>query len=332
MQDASKDRDPPMKRFSSWLQEKAPPVHKFLSSHDKPYPIMREISVIGVVILILAGAIWGGTGQRIGDAPVVVVESGSMMHCDNGIGQPARLCDAERYGRVGTIDPGDLVFVKKVDSRSDVKTLAQAGKERYGKSGDVIVFQPDGRLDKTPIIHRALFWLEIHGNRTFSVPDLDLYNITDLNHPKIMQLVGRAWSYHQQHFMFTAGPEDSGFITRGDNNLKADQPSDVANMPVQLDWILGKARGEVPWVGLIKLKFSDMTGPTNNYANAPGDVKTMLWVSLIVLVGTPFLIEALLRRRRLRSEEKAQEELLGTQGDQSGLIEDEGPPGGGEEE
>ena len=35
--------------------------------------------------------------------------------------------------------------------------------------GDVIIFRKSNPRDPTPVIHRALFWLEVHGDGTYSV-------------------------------------------------------------------------------------------------------------------------------------------------------------------
>ncbi|HEX2066075.1 MAG TPA: S26 family signal peptidase, partial [Candidatus Thermoplasmatota archaeon] len=154
-----------------WLRERAPSLHRFLTRGDSPYPAVREVAAGALAILALLGVLYGATGQPVaGGYPVVVVTSGSMMHCTNagpdGTG-PAlgRDCDGGSYGRLGTIDPGDLVFVRRVTERSDVATLAQQGDGRYGKPGDVVVYRPGGRSDVTPIIHRALFWVQVHEDR-----------------------------------------------------------------------------------------------------------------------------------------------------------------------
>ena len=94
--------------------------------------IKREATLaIGLVILLL-GSMTIATGSY---PPMVVVESGSMMH------------DPEN-GSVGAIDPGDLVLVMSPD-RHQVITFAEAtleggehyGYETHGMPGDVIIFR-----------------------------------------------------------------------------------------------------------------------------------------------------------------------------------------------
>ncbi len=335
-----------------WLREKSPAVHHFMTREDRPYPLVREVGVAAVVVVVVLAALWGGTGQSFpGEAPVVVIESGSMMHCKVPMSFP---CDPERYGRVGTIDPGDLVFVRDVDTADDITTFADGGKSRYGMAGDVIIYRKDGNDLQTPIIHRAMAWLQVHDNFTYSVPALGIRYAEDLNDPLLgpdspyglprnyagqleTEITRRIDCYErnlQGSGCFGLEPRDdvpapsdfSGFITRGDNNGQADQPG-ISRLPVQASWVLGKARGEVPWLGLVKLGFTDVTGkyfsgqPTSHYERAPGDLKTMLFISLGILIGTPLIVEAALKRRRSLADEEAQARLEGQPGIERAALE-----------
>ena len=107
--------------------------------------IAREIMLaLGLVVLLL-GSMWVATGSF---PPMVVVESGSMMHEDDG--------------SLGAIDPGDLVLVMDPD-RIEIVTFVEAteagsddfGYESHGMAGDVIIYRKNGGSD-TPVIHRAL--------------------------------------------------------------------------------------------------------------------------------------------------------------------------------
>ena len=312
-----------LKGLKRWARGNAPPLHTFLVSQEKPFPFLREVAVGAVVLLVAATLLWGGTGQNLGNSPVVVIESGSMMHCDQGRGfQPSSLCEGT-FGRVGTIDPGDLVFVRDIDGRADVATFAQearcepsdldddcrCGHDTYGACGDVIIYKPGGSSAKTPIIHRAMFWLQIHGDGTYSVPECGLERVerSDLSDTCLFHMSAR--SLANEHRLDGLGPEDSGFVTLGDNNGQADLPS-ISYLPVRPEWILGKARGEVPWVGLVKLGVSDFaTGCGRdpripcNYDNAPPDVKTMMWITIAVLVAAPFVVEKVQAYRHRDDEE-----------------------------
>lgn len=291
-----------------WLKRTMPRVHRFLTRTDKPYPAVREFGVGALVVVVVLAALWGTTGQPLGRSPIVVVESGSMMHCENGFVPKGRDCDPTHYARLGTVDPGDLILVKDVDGRRDVETYAGSGENHYRRTGDVIVFRPDGNAAHTPIIHRALFWLEIHGDGTFSVPELGLDHVEHLNQPEVLHL-GLRGNYQDE--LAGAGPGHSGFVTRGDNNAQADQGSPIARYPVQPAWILGKARAEVPWLGLVKLYFTDFAKPCPkmplsgqpseegcNYHNSGTDSKTMLLLTLVVLLGGPYAFEKSRARQR----------------------------------
>lgn len=292
------------KRRLEGLRERAPGLHRLLTSPERPYPVIREVTVGALLVVLVLGSLWGYTGQAIGDSPVVVVESGSMMHCKQppGVAANGVDCDPTRYGRIGFIDPGDLILVKDIDRRSDVRCLAAGGEHHYGRSGDVIIFTPDGRPG-TPIIHRCLFWLDVHGDGTFSVPEFGLSRVRDLNQPQLAQL-GLRTGYADFLRSAGAGPEDSGFITRGDNNNDADQShgSTVAQMPVRPAWVLGVARGEIPWLGLVKLLANDLMTGTDNFAKSGNDSKLLLFVALGVLLGGPAVFEKVRHSRRERRE------------------------------
>lgn len=302
-----------MTRLGDWFKEKAPPVHKFLTRRDRPYPLVRELLAGILGLLFLVTLLYGLTGQSLqGGYPVVVVTSGSMMHCSNYPSQFSQIgsgCDETSYGRIGTIDPGDLVFVRHISGTDQVDTKAKAGASgHYGESGDVVVYRPHrAEVDQqvTPIIHRALFWLEVTPNRT--VKALESPGGPAINATVEQRLAGCVLTSREG---LTAAM--SGFVTRGDNNLAADQcPSPSFSFdPVRLDYILGKARGELPWIGLVKLFVDDVTGHTSNFDNAGGDSKVMLLVTVIVLIGAPWIIDIVLRRRHRRkmAEQDAQEE------------------------
>ncbi len=289
------------RRFDG-LRERAPGLHRFLTSQERPYAVLREVGVGALLVFLVLGTLWGFTGQPIGHSPVVVVESGSMMHCQNGNPQYGVNCQPTRYGRLGFVDPGDLILVKDVDSSHDVGTRAGGGEHHYGRSGDVIIYKPDGRSG-TPIIHRALFWIEIHGDGTFSVPQFGISHKDNLNQPELLEL-GLKPGYAETLRSLGLGPEDSGFITRGDNNLQADQEahSTIAVRPVKIAWILGVARGEIPWLGLVKLLANDLMTGTTNYANSGNDSKVLLFVTLGVLLGGPIVFEKVRNSRRERRE------------------------------
>lgn len=283
-------------------------------------PAVRDALVLVAVFAVLLGGLYAYTGTW---PPAVIVESGSMMHKECAEGQAPPDCDpGVTYGRFGTIDPGDLVLVKHVTSLEDVQTQVEGGSVRYGKSGDVIVYYPANNRDRTPIIHRAVAYVEVVGND----PNTQYRVRWDPNAP----CVGGAtkdgsWCVYDNKGVyipdipvaaFGSTPENpkpykpirSGFLTKGDNpvtNTQTDQLSGLSHdehgvgSPVQLAWIEGKSRAELPWLGLIKLSLAGRANEANpppawvkiGSAYAPKDLWVMLGVSLFVLVGIPLIYD-----------------------------------------
>lgn len=309
-----------MGRTGSWLKAKSPGLHRFLTRRDGRWPLLREGLVAVLVLLVAVTALYGLTGQGTplgGGYPVVVVTTGSMMHCENyqmpgsdkGSG-----CVPSSWGRLGTIDPGDMVFVRAIDEASDVTTAAQHGDRHYGKSGDVVVYRPGGHTQLTPIIHRALFWVQVNADGTYTVPEFGLDHSPSLDVPGARTFSGDrdgcdlTLAFEPQHGDPPGlRPQDrSGFVTRGDNNPSADQCNGIP--PARLPWVIGKARGEVPWIGLVNLLWGDIRGDSRHFAESGGDSKTMFFVTIGVVVATPWLVEVVWRRRRARKAEAQEAE------------------------
>ena len=283
--------------------------------------------LVGVFVLLLGGLfLYTGTWP-----PAVIVESGSMMHRDTEVS----------YGRFGTIDPGDLVLVKEVDSIDDVRTLVEGGKERYGMAGDVIVYYRANDRAQTPIIHRAVAYIDVkdvNGEKEYWVrwnPDAPCeWEATKAPGDD-------AWCVYDERGVyipsvpiagFGSTPRDpnpykpirSGFMTKGDNPVTNPQTDQVTQLsrdaqgnpsPVQLEWIEGKARAELPWLGLIKLSLAPQPNERNpppawvqvGNAWAPKDLWVMLGISLFLLIGVP-LIYDIYKAVRARVERKRDEE------------------------
>jgi hypothetical protein len=221
-----------------------------LSEYDSP-----RTSLIALLIL---AASWTGlmaaTGFNLADAvfapvdeddistilrtPFFVIESGSLMQAN----QP--------FGRLKTIDPGDIVVVERIAERADVQTFYGTG-ERFVANGrgDVIVFLPvptQSNPNPSPIVHRAMAYVErsivqvpnpepgpgraptISAPR-FTVEEFGIYDARAVTIPEL--------GLHNYQ------PDRSGFITRGDNprtNNWADQALGVTVHPVPEDRILGR--------------------------------------------------------------------------------------------
>jgi signal peptidase I len=286
----------------------------------KPGPLRDGLVLIAVFAVLLGGLfLYTGTWP-----PAVIVESSSMMHADNEV----------PYGRFGTIDPGDLVLVKSIDSPEDVLTLVENGPTHYGKPGDVVVYFPNNNRGPgtTPIIHRAVAYVEIRGSGEDVMYRVRWDPAKDCEGGATKDPADARWCVYGQDGVYIPSvpvarlgsstqnpqpykPDHTGFLTKGDNpvsNRNIDQVSGLATT-VQLSWVEGKGRGELPWLGLIKLSLSSHPNERNpppqwfhvcvvliscgdashpGGAWAPDDLWVMLAVSLFILVGVPLLYDA----------------------------------------
>ncbi|HKJ57879.1 MAG TPA: S26 family signal peptidase [Halobacteriales archaeon] len=205
---------------------------RWLLRTDSPrVSFAREVlfSVLGVVLvgllLFAASGIW---------PPMVAVESGSM--------EPHMF-------------KGDLVFVMEehrlspdyATGSTGVVTYRDAadrdGYWKFGNYGDVIVFEANGGRT-TPVIHRARFWVEEGENWASKadpafVPTQNCDSLPNCPAPH------------------------AGFVTKGDNNARYDQVADISG-PVRPAWVRGTAEFRIPWLGYVRLSF------TENGLGAPG--------------------------------------------------------------
>ncbi|MFQ3285686.1 MAG: signal peptidase [Natronomonas sp.] len=190
------------------------------------------VLAIGLLLFTISG-VW---------PPMVAVESGSM--------EP----NMERGDLVFIVDNGRFVpegAVNTPDGSTGVvpaDVAAERDRTTFDRPGDVIVFQPNGNAGQTPIIHRAMLWVE----------------------------EGENW-YDRAEPGATGGAEDcaalnycpaphAGFVTKGDNevtNTNYDQASRLS-APVRPGWIVGTAELRVPYLGHVRLLFSGVT------VSAPG--------------------------------------------------------------
>jgi signal peptidase len=239
--------------------------------------------------------------------PLVVVESGSMQH-------------SEDVSSIGVIDTGDMVFQQAAPTRASVITYVEgrvSGYATYGDYGDVIIFRKAGAV--TPIIHRAIMYIRLYANGTADVGDLaglptaewDALNASNM--PTRTPVFLRTLTIHHMGFehnvnltfsfpRITVAYRD-GFVTMGDMNLfQACQltPTDcvsgydeISLIPRVQD-VQGRARGEIPWIGLINL----VLAPTETCCSdgwfdsrAPPNSWDSLAVTIVFLIALPFILE-----------------------------------------
>ena len=270
-------------------------------------PWARELGSALLVVSAVFMLTWVYTGNW---PPMVVIESGSMEHDDNP------LYPEPGFTHIGAIDTGDLVLVKSAGRDDIVTYLAgkQQGYERYGDYGDVIIYYKNGlrgvcsagaSLDEaecnrqdgewtpaTPVIHRAMAWVEVRDNGSYYLPEVDM---EFANGKLVLAEIGLPPGAPLTEIT------QSGYITKGDSvgNRHPDQLThrDLLGQqvqPVQPGDIVGMARGELPWFGLIKLR---LTQP-DSYALAPEECRQMLWLSLATIIAGPFVVQRVWERRR----------------------------------
>ncbi len=291
--------------------------------------LLQDVIIAVIVVVIVLAALWAYGGRW---PPMVVVESESMQH-------------SHEWSSVGVIDTGDLTLVRTLDKADGVVTWVEGrrtGYERYDDFGDVIVYHKNGLSDTTPIIHRALVrvvWNETGGG--FDVPSLDppltnvqdSFVIEDLNtyHNGFREAIDLRVDVAAIINNFDRNPAvapHDGIITKGDHNREVDQvslpgwsgagapPPNISGYvePVLDSWIVGVARGEIPWFGLIKLWAK---GQTENNP-APGNSGHNLIISIALLLVGPFLAESVVieyRKMRPKEETKRGRRRRGKEGE-----------------
>lgn len=253
---------------------------RFWRSEDTKISIIRDVFVAFLIVFIILLALWTYTGQWFG-APMVAIESGSMMH------------ENEPFGRLGTIDAGDMVLLVKVNNQNDIQTFGMQGNQNYGKYGDVVVYQPDGNKNRDQIIHRAMCWIEVNyygSEKTYTIEEYGIIN-QSADEPLYCPEFG---ILSQSNKPVEVDWSHSGFITKGDNpfsNPTCDQIGGIVNEPVKIEWISGRASGELPWIGTINLLFNDVFGGKNTVGNVPQDSIICLVVLIIFLISIPVTLD-----------------------------------------
>ena len=248
----------------------------FWKTDDEKISIVRDVIVAVAVVLAVLFFLWAYTGQWF-TAPMVAIESGSMEHPDDS-----------PFGRYGTIDAGDMVLVVKVDSFDDVTPqggpyggpIARQDSSYflYKDYGDVIIYKPLGDDSRSQIIHRAMCWVQVEiigGTRHYTIEEYGIYNDTQLTIPELgLNKRKPEWDH-------------DGYLTKGDNNAVIDQVSSICPQPVKVEWVTGKARLEIPWLGTINLFFEDLMSGKNTIGNVHSDSLICLGIVLALLISIP---------------------------------------------
>ena len=280
-----------------------------------------EIVVAVMIIVVLLVSLYAYTSNW---PPVYVVESESMQHGYDD--------------HVGLINTGDLVLAQHVDTSTIVPYVVglQTGYSTYGEYGDVVLYYPNGNLTDAPIIHRALFFVQYNPNGSYSIPELQglpcgnnissgfYYEVSQ--YPSGCGTVGLRGSISLYDVGWQGTEVDlpldtqllgkhSGFVTMGDNNFQdasdtagiTDQYGSLSSL-VSTNWIIGVARGMIPWAGAIKLALDSHAG------EVPPQSWQYLGLTVVALFAAGLGIHLFLRRegyeddrRRLREAQGAEE-------------------------
>jgi signal peptidase len=178
------------------------------------------VALVGIYLFAISG-VW---------PPMVAIESGSMEP-NMEINDLVFVMDNDRF------EPG------QAHGETGVVTAANAsGYDQFGNGGDVIVFTPNGNGGTTPIIHRAMFWVE----------------------------AGENWCEQANPDFLGTNPPDgeiceadhAGFITKGDANSIYDQvprsqtrvEQQRLSAPVKPEWVVGTAELRIPGLGWLRLR------------------------------------------------------------------------------
>ncbi|GAA0473210.1 S26 family signal peptidase [Halococcus dombrowskii] len=217
-------------------------VRWFMNTDEEWVAFVREVlssvavvAIVGLLLFAISG-LW---------PPMVAIESPSMEpHMERG--DLVFLMEEHRFPG-GAAYNGTGVVPYQAGAAADYK--------EFSEYGDVIVYQPDGSTQETPIIHRARFWVNDSENW-----------YTKANE----EYLGGADSCEE---LANCPAPHAGFVTKGDNNGLYDQVDTGAgpiSSPVKSDWVTGTAELRIPWLGRIRLLFG--TVGTGDLASPAGSV------------------------------------------------------------
>jgi signal peptidase len=276
----------------------------------------EPLVAVAIIVLLLVG-LYAYTENW---PPVYVVESQSMQHGTSDV--------------LGIINTGDLVLAQKIstDQITPYVVGVQTGYSTYGEPGDVILYLANGQ-GSTPIIHRALFFLQWDAQTdTYNASDLSGLRCGDgsaaqyatpgtYNGCALTGLTGTIDLYHvgwrsTNVSLDVSSPllgGHSGFVTMGDNNFipQGCTTNCVSGLPDQVDgiselvepsWVVGVARGMLPWFGAVKLLLEGNAGAV------PPQSWQFLGLTVAGLILLAFGIHYALRAEGIEDERRKDEE------------------------
>ncbi len=316
-----------------WIRREDHPV--YWRARDSLY--FEPLVAVAIIVVLLAG-LFAYTQNW---PPVYVVESDSMQHGSTDI--------------LGLINTGDLVLAQKIPWTQITPYVVgmRTGYSTYGEYGDVVLYNANGQAG-TPIIHRAIVYLAwnpaVQGYNATDLVGLPcgdqagaVFNITsggssapspcttaaDLSNLKgTLTLYDIGWRQATVTLDLASDVlgAHSGFVTMGDNNYNTGctPGRDCVGLPdqnigrstlVEPSWIVGVARGMLPWFGALKLLLE------GNAGMVPPQSWQFLGITIVGLILLAFGIHYALRAEGVEDPRRRAEE----ESDES--DEDEPPPG-----
>jgi signal peptidase len=244
-------------------------IERFRTSANPGVVFVRELLWVAAVVAGIALFLFLVSGTW---PAVVTIESESM---------------------VPHMNVGDLVFVVKADRYGDLQTWETGratGYKKFGDYGDVLIYAPNGAEGSLipgigggvhPIIHRAIAGtgeaspipVYYYFYRGQSSP-MEYLPVTVQNNEWILSdgtVVARIENgmivpdtrnvTPSQGYIVRSDlmARNSGYITKGDNNVRSDQGSMLSRselgsiQPVRDEWVVGKALFAIPLIGYIPL-------------------------------------------------------------------------------
>jgi signal peptidase len=196
---------------------------------------------------------------------------------------------------------------------------AHPGIMTYGDYGEVIIYRKNGDTRETPVIHRAMAWFEPNATVECisklpmgAVAGGDFPDIKNSAHPKglkcviLVQIKNVGYkkdtlvihvSKLVQDGVMLSGKPLHGFLTHGDHNgagsgsFQCDQETHTLNgkyfAPNDVDWVVGKAVGELPWFGALKL----VASKTVDSDRIPPSSWNGLIGTIVLIIVVPFALD-----------------------------------------
>ncbi|MGI0070706.1 MAG: S26 family signal peptidase [Thermoplasmata archaeon] len=324
-EDDDEELEAPSRRGRLFNREKHP---VYWRARDSLY--FEPLVAVAIIVLVLV-SLYAYTQNW---PPVYVVESDSMQHGSSDV--------------LGVINTGDLVLAQRLPAGQITPYVVglQTDYSTYGEYGDVILYAANG-VGATPIIHRALLYLEwdpanggsynatdLSGLRcgtapgaVFATPGTKLgCGVTNLT--GTIDLYDIGWRSVNVTLSLSPGllGRHSGFVTMGDNNLAPEgcTSSCQSGVPDQVDgtsqlvetgWIVGVARGMLPWFGSIKLLLG------GNAGEVPPQSWQFMGLTVAGIILLAFGIHYALRVEGIEDERRKEEEAAADE-------EEEPPPTG----